>query len=243
MRRPRSDYLIGGKFRRLYHYHIRKTAGTSLNAAFWQLAGVDFLKFGTRTKVVKNDLIIVRGEKKEIERGHYFYASSHIPAHELKLPEDTFTITILRDPMDRLLSYYQYLLWARHDPLADTQEPFFKELAPEIANLENGFVGFLENTPKEHLLRQLFMFSSNYDVSEATARILACSAVGFCESFVQFLNYISECLDLVLKVKEKRRFSYGFRLSATEFNEAREILEPEFRLVEQVRRNMVNSYI
>lgn len=235
-------YLIGGKFRRIYHYHIRKTAGTSLDAAFWHLAGIGLHDFGTRSQIRRNGIIIVRGERKKIEDGYYFYASSHIPAHVLRLPEDTFTITLLRDPLDRLLSYYRYLLWANNDPHADTQEPFLSELQPEIACVKGSFAEFLDQAEKNNLLSQLYMFSSSYDVCEAKDRILACSAVGFTERFDQGLQYISGRLDLPLKVWHERRFQYNISPSPTDLSRAREMLDPEYKLVGEVRQNLGKIY-
>ena len=230
-----SKYLIGDKYRRIYHYHIRKTAGTSLDAAFWNLADVKLLEFGKRSQICKNGMIIVRGMKNKIQDGHYFYASSHIPAHALKLPEYTFTITLLRNPLDRLLSYYRYLLWATNDPLAHNQEPFLSELQPETPCAKGSFADFLDQVDKDNLLSQLYMFSRSYDVCEAKDRILACSAVGFTENFDQSLRQISQRLNLPLKVQQERRFEYQISPSLAELRRARELLEPEFRLVREVR--------
>lgn len=237
-----SKYLIGGTYRRIYHYHIRKTAGTSLDAAFWNLADVGLLEFGTRSQICKNGIIIVRGEKKKIQDGHYFYASSHIPAHALRLPEKTFTITLLRNPLDRFLSYYRYLLWAVNDPHAHKQEPFLAELEPELSFVAGSFADFLDHVDRDNLLSQLYMFSRDYDIEEARGRILACSAVGFTEHLDQCLHYVSERLNLPLDVRQERRFRYRVSPSPAELNRAREMLDPEFRLVEQIRQDALNTY-
>jgi hypothetical protein len=241
---PRSrilarKYLFGGTFRRIYHYHVRKTAGTSLDAAFWNLVGISLHDFAKRSQIRRNNIIIVRGERRKIEDGYYFYASSHIPAHVLNLPENTFTITLLRDPLDRLLSYYRYLLWARNDPHAHAQEPFLSELQPEIACTHGSFAQFLEQSEKSNILSQLYMFSSDFDIDEACDRILSCSAVGFTEQFDENLQYISERLDLPLKVRHERRFKYETSLSPTDLSRAREMLDPEFKLVEEIKQNVL----
>lgn len=236
-----SRYLIGGTYRRIYHYHIRKTAGTSLDAAFWHLADVGLLEFGTRSQICKNGIILVRGEKKKIQDGHYFYASSHIPAHALRLPEKTFTITLLRDPLDRFLSYYRYLLWAVNDPYAHEQEPFLAQLEPELSCVKGSFTDFLDHVDRDNLLSQLYMFSSIYDIDEARDRILACSVVGFTEHLDQCLRYISGRLDLPLEARQERRFKYRVSPSPAELARAREMLDPEFKLVEQIRQVMLRK--
>jgi hypothetical protein len=74
---------------------------------------------------------------KRIERGDYFFASSHIPLWRLRIPPATFTITILRDPLSRAISYYRYLLWARSckkagesGPLGDPRERGYSGFPP-----------------------------------------------------------------------------------------------------------------
>ncbi len=103
-------------YNRIYHHHVRKTAGSSLNAAFWTLGGLEAAKTDadpTQQVVESNGMKFVAYNSALIEAGDYFFSTSHIPAWRLDLPSDTFTITILRDPAARVMSYYRYLLWAR----------------------------------------------------------------------------------------------------------------------------------
>ena len=44
---------------RVYHIHLRKTAGTSINAAFWSLAGIDLKSAGREPVLVKNKRVFV----------------------------------------------------------------------------------------------------------------------------------------------------------------------------------------
>jgi hypothetical protein len=238
VRRLTSEYRINGGYRRIYHYHIRKTAGTSLNAAFWGLVDLDLREIGTKQRVCRNGLVFVRHSRALIQRGDYFYANSHLPAHALKIPEDTFTIVILRDPLNRLLSHYRYLLWSRDDPHAQKEEPFLKSLEKEAAWLGNSFGDFLDRIPREHLLRQTFMFSKSYDLDEAAERIGSCSAVCFTEDFATDLGSLAEKLNLQLQEKHGRRFSYKVSPSPAEMDRAREMLDPEFILVERVRQKL-----
>jgi hypothetical protein len=66
-----------------------------------------------------------------IATGDYFFASSHDPAYRLQVPPGTYTVTILRDPLSRVISYYSYLLWARANPRAYETEPFVDRLLRE----------------------------------------------------------------------------------------------------------------
>jgi hypothetical protein len=122
---------VNPAYERVYHYHVRKSAGSSLNAAFWGLGGVDFataevrLRESPRSEFVANGLRFVRNNPSLLAQGDYFFATTHQPAYYVELPPRTFTITILRDPLSRALSYYRYMVWARssaeggRDPFVD----------------------------------------------------------------------------------------------------------------------------
>ena len=229
-----SKYSIAGQYARLYHYHLRKTAGTSLNAAFWQLAGLTLREVGTRQRVCRNGFVFVRQNREWIEQGNYFLASSHAPAHMLTLPEDTFTLTVLRDPLKRVLSHYRYLLWARENPHAYDEEPFLDDLHREFDWLGESFGDFLQRIPRNHLQRQLYFFSADYDVNEARQRILSCSAVCFTETFGDDLRQLAEHLQLPLQESRERRFVREISITPEEMEFGREMLKDEFTLYEQV---------
>ncbi len=150
---------------------------------------------------------------------------------------------MLRNPVDRLLSHYRNLLWVRDDPRGRIEEkPFVKYLEEkEMMWLGGSFADFLERTPRAHVLRQLYMFSESYDVEEAAERILGCSAVCFTETFGCDLQRLARRLDLPLKGSHERRSVVKVKPSATELALAREMLAPEFVLLERVRRCLSDS--
>jgi hypothetical protein len=214
---------------------VRKTAGTSLNAAFWALAGLDLATLGQRQRARGRGLTIVRHDLRRVAGGRWFYANAHAPAYEVRLPPETFTVTILRDPIARIRSLYRYLLWARDDPAAHEQDPYYTSLQEEGAWLGRDFADFLDRVPARHLMRQLSMFSATRDVDEATERISGLDAVCFTETFGEDLVRVGHTLGLTLAPRRERRFGADVTLSDAERALARERLAPEIRLVDRVR--------
>ncbi|MGH3426276.1 MAG: hypothetical protein ACRDQZ_01670 [Mycobacteriales bacterium] len=239
-------------YERVYHHHVRKTAGTSLNSAFWALAGLDLKQMSSHPVVERNGLKFVRGGNRElIAKGDYFFANSHQPAYDLTLPPSTFSITILRDPASRVISYYRYLLWARRNATAGEAEPFIEDVVAESAFLnrrlslrrrESGFREFLARVPPPHLWAQLQMFSERLDPAEAAERALACSAVCFTETYTEDLKRISSTLQLDLRERQERRFGEKVVLADDELELLRDRLAPEYAMIESVRRESRRCY-
>lgn len=232
---------------RVYHFHVRKTAGTSLNSAFWALGGLDLRALAAEQAVEGNGLRFVRGNRELIEAGDYFFANSHMPAHELRLPPATYTITILRDPAARAISYYRYLLWARGNRAARDAEPFIDDVVAESSFLgrrsvfrrrEVAFRDFLDRAPAERLLAQLQMFSARLDPSEAAERALACSATCFTETYAEDLSRVAAELGLDLREMRERSFGERVELSDDERGLLRERLAPEYAMIERVREGL-----
>src|SRR5512134_1087990 len=75
-------------FARIYHHHIRRTGGTSVNAAFFNTGGEGFRAkeplLASQGWMVHGDRVFVAHNKYLIERGEYFFARSHSPAYELQ---------------------------------------------------------------------------------------------------------------------------------------------------------------
>ena len=98
-----------------------------------------------------------------------YFAFSHMPYHEVAVPERTFTVTCLRDPSARLLSLYRMLMGYKAN---NVPHPCMKEQGKWLGNC---FSDFLRNIPEEHLLNQLNMFSSECNVDEAFETISSLS--------------------------------------------------------------------
>jgi hypothetical protein len=228
-----AKYEIAGEYRRIYLYHIQKTAGTSLNHMFLSLGGESpanvYARLGSKNlrirRTISNNYIYVGWDVRLIQAGYYFYAFSHTPMHALRLPPGTFTITCLRDPKKRVTSLYkEYLAYK----LNNVDHPC-REYSD--AWLGNSFGDFLKNTPKAELTQQLYMFSERMDVEEAFDKVLSCSFIFRIENFERGCKQLSQRLNIPLAPIHMRKTTVAVDFSNSELAALDDILEPEYRLM------------
>jgi len=221
----------------IYHYHIRKTGGTSINFAFLSNTTAcdvnDFYQQLVKKKnnrLIANERVFVGWNKRLIEGGKYFYAFSHMPVHQLRLPKNTFTFTCLRDPARRVISHYKMLRYYQENNIA---HPCMRI---EGAWLGDSLDDFLKNIPKNHLMNQLYMFSKNYNVEEAEARIRACSYYFFTENMEQGIANLSARLNLELPLSHQKKYNISISISEPQMARLKEKLSPEYSLLEQLKK-------
>ena len=227
---------IPGDFDRVYLFHVRKTAGTSLVRSFLMLGGEDPAVVERRiaasvlSRTTSGWVTFATGIG-ALRQGDYDFDWSHAPAHRLHLPARTFTIGLLRDPAARVLSYYHYpCAGDRHDEVGWTVQ--LRERALQGAD----FADFLRNLPPGLLLNQLFMYSATHDVKEAVDRLLACQALIRIEHLTPDLSRLATRLGVDLAARSERITpEVKFVPTAGELDELHERLTPEYRMVELLR--------
>jgi len=222
----------------IYHYHIRKTGGTSINFAFLSNTAAsdvdDFYQQLTKKKnnrLIANERVFIGWNKRLIEDGKYFYAFSHIPAHELQISKNTFTFTCLRDPVRRVISHYKMLCYYQENNIA---HPCMRV---EGTWLGNSFDDFIKNIPKSHLMSQLYMFSKNYNIEEAEELIRACSYYFFTENIEQGIADLSTKLNLELPLSHQKKYEISIPISESNKVHLKEKLAPEYRLLERLKKS------
>ena len=255
VRRSDRSVLPDG-YQRVLHHHVRKTAGTSLNAAFRALGGPAAARPTGESagwseaagpgepaahdrssprkvrgsSVQANGLTFVTGAVPRIDEGAYFFANSHTATYVLHPPRHTFRLTILRNPASRLVSHYRYLRHLREHGLADG--PGEAELAYAAGTFEE----FVHALPRRGRLRQLYMFSETFDVDQAEQRIAGLDAVLFTETYPDDLVELARRLTLPLEVRRERSFAYTTTVAPEEVRAVLPLLADEFDLVERVAR-------
>ena len=233
-RRLAQFYRFPDGIRRVYCHHIRKTAGTSLYLTFLGLGGEDPMDVWRRIaaarlhRTVSGGLAFAANHREVLAEGAYYFGRSHRPATAQPLPADTFTITVLRDPVARVHSYFDYLV-AGDDPSMPGR------VGDEERSIAlDGFDRFLERVPNHDLLNQLAMFSGTLDVAEAADRIAACSAALTTEEFADGLATVGRRLDLTLEMKRSRVTGNRSVLTDRQRERLAHRLEPEYELLRRL---------
>ncbi len=233
-RRLSEGYALPTGVRRVYLYHVRKTAGTSLFLSFLALGGEDPMAVWRRItesrlqRTVSGGYGFASNDRRVLAEGAYLFGRSHRAFAEQPLPPDTFTVTILRDPVARVHSYYDYLV-AGDDPATPG-----RVAKRERTLAREGFDTFLDKVPVDGLLTQLAMFSGRLDVAEAVDRIGSCSSVFFTEDFAAGLARLSDRLDLPLEPRRERVTSRRSTLTAGQRDRLAARLEPEYELLRRL---------
>ncbi len=177
----------------------------------------------------------VSNHRRLIAEGAYFFARSHRAAARQPLPSKTFTVTILRDPVARVHSYFDYLVAGDQPTLPGRVSDRQRRMAAD------GFDAFLDRVPAWDLLNQLAMFSERFDVSEATDRIAACSSVLFTEGFGEGLARLGRRLELPLEVQRARVTECRSSLSDEQMERLRSRLDPEYELLRRLRAGGISG--
>jgi len=234
-RRLADGYGLPSGIRRVYCHHIRKTAGTSLFLSFLALGGEDPYDVWRRIntsrlpRTVSGPYAYASIHRRLLADGGYLFGRAHRPVVEQPLPPATFTVTVLRDPVARAHSYFDYLV-SGDAPDAPGQ---VSERERRLAG--GGFDAFLDQVPDRHLLCQLHTFSTTFDVSEATDRIGGCSLVLYTESFATGLETLAGRLDLPLGEYRARASGGRSELSDAQLERLRQRLAPEYELLDRLR--------
>lgn len=231
-----KDAHYGDNYRRIYFYHIRKTAGSSIIQAFLAAGGEESKSVYRRLvqqpqhRAISDKYVYVGWRKYLIEGGLYTFAFSHIPYWELELPRDTFRFTIIRDPFKRAFSHYKILV-----NFSRQEGPMRPNIVPELSWLGKSMNDFLDKIPPDALLNQLFMFSKEFNVDEAYERICSCEHVMFTEDFDNGLAQLSAKTGFALEPNRTRTSRIEEDVDTSAIDRMREMVEPEMRLYQRLR--------
>ncbi|MEX0876984.1 MAG: sulfotransferase family 2 domain-containing protein [Phycisphaerales bacterium] len=228
--------------RRIYHFHIRKTGGTSVNRAFMGLGPrpservVQSLQKSPINRAKSGPYTFTRHSMKSIELGSYDYAHSHFPYDLVSIPEDTFTFTILRDPVRRVISHYRML----RDLSKDPNNIAWRTKGDMPAAVEYGWLGdsfddFLERAPISALKKQIHTFSIDLNPVRAEERIMACDAVLWTEELGDCLDKLGSTLGISLELKRDRQSIEPFEPNPSQLANLKHLLADEIDMLARLR--------
>lgn len=231
---PQHKGRLTPEFDRVYHYHIRKTAGSSLNAAFLSaFAGkrvtVKALAGAPKHRIAGEIGPAVGWNERLIKAGSFAYAFSHSPFHSLKVPAKTCTFTVFRDPVERAYSHFLMLKGYIENGV---DHPC---LASEGDWAKGDFADFIASADRDHLLRQLYMFSENFDVDEAVEAVSSLDQVGFFHELGNLLESAQALFSVDLPMRHENRSLSRKKLSAEELAAFRPHFEPEYEMLVKIR--------
>jgi len=228
------------EYKRIYHSHIRKCAGTSFNKL---MLGVecnqesdgrdelyDILCKNLRIEV--NGKIYACHNYPIINSGNYYYAFSHFPYWSLNIPKDAFVITSFRDPVKRLISHYQMI-----------KECYDDNVNHPCMNIEGKWLGenktfyeFVHNMPESHRLAQLYHYSKNYNVDEALENIDKINFIGRVEDLTtRGFDALKDMIPSLNFPNEHLRKSKKQKVSENEISFAKDLLQKEYKLIDKIK--------
>jgi hypothetical protein len=224
----RCRYSLPGGYARVYHYHIRKTGGTSLNQIFLSLGGENFEELYNRLPkgpVLANGKLFIGFDKKLLSYPNYFYGFSHAPADKLNLPPGCFTVVCFRDPVQRVFSAYNQFAYYKAENVDHPCRRFSDDW------IRDGFEAFLEAGEDRFIFSQLRMFSPSLNVTEAAEKARRCSFRFRTEAFEEGVGELAAMLELPLRQMHVRKHPFRAPVTDAQLSVARDLLVDEYRLL------------
>jgi len=204
MRAKKRNRPFAG-YSRVYHHHLMKTGGTSLNHMFLNLSNggddalYERLMNETDLRLIYNDWVYTAWNQIVISSGLYHYAWSHRPIYRILLPPNTFVITCIRHPYFRIYSRYKQLVeeYNQNQPL--------KYQYRETKDFSSDFEEYLTDIPQSELCHQLYMFSKRLDVNEGFERLKNVNYVLTIDTFDADVQHLNTLLNTDLAPLHKRK--------------------------------------
>lgn len=217
-----------------YLIHLRKTGGTSLNNMFLSLAtdapSSLYDRLSKEHSVECNGYKFVAWDASRLGRADFFYGFSHNPIYHLNFKAPVSTITCFRDPVSRVVSLYKML---KSYEINNISHPGMKTQKQWLGSC---FEDFLYNIPKKELFHQIYMFSADMLIQEALVRIKDVSHVIMTERFSSGVEALNAKTGLKLQARHMRRSDIDFDIQQRARLKLERLLEPEYELLEQVKK-------
>lgn len=234
--RKYSKKVSSNGYERIYHNHIRKCAGTSINKAMIKGMGGDENSYEELSNFFFHKMYLKHGPVvgwniSAINRNSFYFGFSHEPLHKLKLEESTFVFSFIRDPIDRVISHFNMLKDAINTQL---NHPMLRS---ESKWAFGDFNHFIKNVPKKYLCAQLYNFSETYNIEDAIDTIER--SVNYIGDIYGTENnlvpFLSSEFNLDIKYKHLRKSKSKTQLNKKQYEEVKSLLYEEILFYNRVQ--------
>lgn len=155
----------------------------------------------------------------------FYFSWSHMPQVCCELPEHTFTVTMLRDPIERFASMHEYMEKYRDwDPLPLTIGPYMKWLGNNLVETAMKF-------PPSHRLAMVHHFSRENNPVEAAENIRGLDFWFRLENIGEGFKQLGKKLGLAFPTLHVGN-EYRSTLSEEDRDQLSDLFLPEFQLLE-----------
>lgn len=237
-----EEHQLDERFNRVYFYHIRKTAGVAIKYAFIHQLGYEDLDKAykkwyqsTDYQLKGNNKVITGWNIPLINKGNYFFAASHEPAHFLNLPENTFTICCFREPAKRVISQYNQIKGLIKNNIP---HPMLKHAAYWV---EKDFKTFVDRLPQQILNNQVYMFSKTNNVDEAIENMKRVNFILHTETLADDLSRLSDLLKIELPLQKANSSKHKEELTVAELDYLKLKLKKEYAFYKNIPGNILNE--
>jgi hypothetical protein len=223
----------------IYHYHVRKTGGTTINFSF--LSTVTNDPENIYEKITQTPGHYLEINKKGftgwntdvINSGKYFYGWSHTPYYNLNIPNNMITLTCFRDPIKRFISYYNMLMYYKKNNI---KHPCMLTEGKWLGENILDFASNVEKFGKPHFKTQINMFSKSHNIDEALENINKIDYILMTETLNNDLKLLSSDLNLgLLKIGEEKRYGHKEKVTQKDIEILRNKFDIEYEMLKKVK--------
>lgn len=102
--------------------------------------------------------------------------------------------------------------------------------------LGSNFADFLQRIPKSHLQKQLYMFSSRYNIEEAISNVQKLSHFFFIDDFNGGISKINKDIGVELKPIHIRKAKFKVEIPGMHMERLSELLRDEYDFLDRLRK-------
>ena len=238
---PVYESSNSNEFKRIYHYHVPKTSGTSINAAFYESENLNYVpairkQFSNLfTRSIKiNGKVFSDHNISLINKSAFYYSWSHYPLEDLDFKTDTYTFTSLREPGERIVSYYRFL----DDINKFKKDDNYKHMVHLLKNYKERFDEFIYYLPENIKYAQLNMFSKKLDVDEAIENIKKVNHIIVDNNFEPFIKEIDSIFNTSLTLN---KINKTVSKKEIDISILKDELKKEYRFYDYILKNVDSS--